>query len=287
MRFMFFSVNTMISEKNNGRPAVLLRTAACLLLLTASLSLGGCGATEGMFDSWSIFGFGDKEEKFEPADKLIAQGMDAYKIGRYSTAMEHFQEIKDRYPFSPEALLAELKLADCKYYNENYEEAKELYKEFEEMHPTNEAVPYVMFQMGMCDFSRTDSIDRDPSGAQEAIKSFSRLLRAYPDSPYTREAKARIRAAREFIVNREYYVAVFYVRTKKYDQAKHRLKYILTMYPDASIIPEAKALQERLAAGDPPKWGLNRWLPDWHMPWSRADTGIGTQDDDIESQIGQ
>ncbi|XCN74820.1 MAG: outer membrane protein assembly factor BamD [Candidatus Electrothrix aestuarii] len=266
------------------------RTAIYLLFcLIACSFLSGCGATEGMFDSWSVFGFGgEKEEKIDSAGTLVTQGMNAYKVGKYSTAIEHFQEIKDRYPFSPEALLAELKLADCKYYSENYEEAKELYKDFEEQHPTNEAVPYVMFQIGMCDYSRTDSIDRDPSGAQDAIKSFSRLLRTYPDSPYTREAKARIRAAREFIVNHEYYVAVFYVRTKKYDQAKHRLKYILTMYPDAAIIPKAKVLQERLAAGDPPKWGLDRWLPDLNLPnWDLSGVGIGTQDDDIESQIGQ
>ncbi|MDU9049724.1 MAG: outer membrane protein assembly factor BamD [Candidatus Electrothrix sp. Rat3] len=278
----------MISKKNNGGTAVLIRTIVYLLLVTTCLSLTGCATTEGMFSSWSFFGLGDKEEKFEPADKLIVQGMESYKIGRYNTAMKDFQEVKDRYPFSPEALLAELKLADCEYYNDNYEEAKELYKEFEERHPANEAIPYVMFQIAMCDYSRTDQIDRDSTGAQDAIKSFSRLLRTYPDSPYTREAKARIRAAREFIVNHEYYVAIFYVRTKKYEQAKHRLKYILTMYPDASIIPKAKALQERLAAGDPPKWGLDKWLPELTMPdWNLPDIGIGTQDHEIDNQIGQ
>jgi outer membrane protein assembly factor BamD len=278
----------MMIKKYDNKHRAGLRTAAYLLLFAACLSLTGCAATEGMFSSWSFFGLGDKEEKFDPADKLIVQGMASYERGRYNTAMKDFQEIKDRYPFSPEALLAELKLADCKFYNENYEEAKELYKEFEEQHPANEAVPYVMFQIGMCDYSRTDRIDRDSTGAQDAIKSFSRLLRTYPDSPYTEEAKSRIRSAREFIVNHEYYVAVFYVRTKKYEQAKHRLKYILTMYPDASIIPKAKALQERLAAGDPPKWGLDKWLPSLSMPdWSLGDIGIGTQDDDVDNQIGQ
>ena len=116
----------MTIKKYENKRRAQRRAAAYILLLAACLTLTGCGATKGMFDSWSFFGFGDKEEKFEPADKLIVQGMDAYKVGRYSTAIEHFQEIKDRYPFSPEALLAELKLADCKYYNENYEEAKEV-----------------------------------------------------------------------------------------------------------------------------------------------------------------
>ncbi|WP_339135215.1 MAG: outer membrane protein assembly factor BamD [Candidatus Electrothrix sp. GW3-4] len=276
-------------QPSNRTASTRRRTTTYLLLLVTCLSLAGCASTEGMFSSWSVFGAGgEKEKKFDSAEKLIIQGMDAYKIGRYNSAIKEFQEIKDRYPFSPEALLAELKLADCEYYNENYAEAKELYKEFEERHPTNEAIPYVMFQIGMCDYSRTDRIDRDPSGAQDAIKSFSRLLRSYPDSPYTREAKTRIRAAQEFIVNHEYYVAVFYVRTKKYEQAKHRLKYILTLYPDAAIIPKAKDLQARLAAGDPPKWGLDRWLPDLTMPdWDLADIGVGSQDDDIDNQIGQ
>ncbi|MCI5124956.1 MAG: hypothetical protein D3925_10870, partial [Candidatus Electrothrix sp. AR5] len=73
---------------------------------------------------------------------------------------------------------------------------------------------------------------------------------------------------------------------KKYDQAKHRLKYILTMYPDASIISKAKSLQDKLAAGDPPKWGLDKWLPELTMPdWDLTDIGIGTQDDGRDNQI--
>ena len=167
-------------------------------------------------------------------------------------------------------MLAELKAADSNYYQYNFLEAKVLYQQFEERHPTNEAIPYVMFQIGMCDFSRTDRIDRDTSGAKEAIQSFSRLLRAYPHSPYTNEAKARIRAAREFLVNHEFYVAVFYLRTNRYDESAHRLKYLLATYPDSSIAPKATKLLERIEAGDPPQIGISRWLPDLSMPdWTQ------------------
>jgi outer membrane protein assembly factor BamD len=251
------------------------RFAACVLLAAASLSLSGCGTIKDMFSSWS-FG-SSKEDEIEPAETLAAKGMEAYRVGNYSDALKSFQDIIDRHPFSPQAPLAELKAADCQYYSGKHAEAKELYKTFEERRPTNEAIPYVMFQIGMCDFARADRIDRDASGAKEAAKSFARLLRVHPDSPYTKEAKARLEAANEFIVNHEYFVAVFYVRTKKYEQAKHRLKYILSTYPDAAVAPKAKELLTKLEAGQPPKWGIEKWLPDWQLPewsWGGAeDTG--------------
>ena len=244
------------------------RTVLFLLLIAGCASLSGCASMKNMFSMFS-FGSGEdvpEQEIFEPADTLATSGMEAYDRGNYTEALQAFDEILNRYPFSPQAMLAELKAADCHYYKKEYLEAKTLYKEFEERHPTNEAIPYVMFQIGMCDFSRIGRIDRDISSAQEAIQSFSRLLRAAPDSPYTSEAKARIRAANDFLVNHEYFVAVFYVRTKKYEQAQHRLKYILAMYPEASIIPKAKALLAKLDAGEPPRWGLSRWMPEMSMP---------------------
>ncbi len=251
------------------------RSLCSLFLLAMLLPLAGCSSMQGMFDKFTFGSSGETETAQDSAQALAVKGMDAFNVGDYYEALQAFNEILDRYPFSPQAMLAELKAADCHYYRKEYLEAKMLYQEFEERHPTNEAIPYVMFQIGMCDFMRTDRIDRDITGAQDAIKSFSRLLRAYPDSPYSREARARIAAAREFLVNHEYFVAVFYVRTKEYSQAIHRLKYLLAMYPDSSIAPKAKALLKRLEEGKPPVWGLRKWLPDLSMPdwkfWSSDD----------------
>lgn len=253
-------------------------SAFLVLFLFLSISLTGCATIKG----W--FGFDESSTIQQSAESLAIDGMDDFNVGKYYTALEKFNEIMDRYPFSPQAMLAELKAADSHYYQGDYQEAKILYQEFEERHPTNEAIPYVMFQIGMCDFSRTDRIDRDTSGAQDAIQSFARLLRAYPSSPYTSEAKARIKAAREFLVNHEYFVAIFYVRTERYSEASHRLKYILSMYPDSTISPKAQKLLELLEAGNPPKMGFSSWLPDLSMPdWSL----FGSDDEEEANQQGQ
>ncbi len=261
----------------NSRNTLSLDGCKCLLLVFFVLitaTMAGCSTFKGMFSS---IGFGEDEDpKSQPPETLIVQGMDAYNVGNYGDAIKSFKIILDEHPFSAQAMLAELKSADAHYYNKQYVEAKVLYKAFEERHPTNEATPYVMFQIGMCDYLRTDRIDRDISGPQEAIKAFTRLINAYPQSPYTKEAKTRIKESKEFLIEHEYLVAVFYVRTGRYNEAKHRLKYSLARYPDSNIAPKEKALLDLLEAGNPPTWGMNRWLPDFmtKSPSDRKETAM-------------
>lgn len=247
-------------------PRKSLRLALLFSLLSSAIFLSGCGDLKKTFNFTSIDEEG-KEEKLDlnfPAKALLSKGMDDYNVGKYFTAIEFFQEILNRYPFSPEAPLAELKAADCSYYLERYQEALVLYEEFANRHPTNESIPYVLFQRAMSNFKQLDRIDRDTVGATKAIELFKQLLKTYPESPYTTEAKARLAAAYQFLADHEYLVAEFYVRTEKYDQAKVRLKYLLAKYPDQPIAAKAKSLLSDLEAGTPPKSILTSWLPKWN-----------------------
>jgi len=241
-----------------------LSSGTALLLLLFSL-LGGCSALKSTFN----FTSSEKIEAELPAKNLAIKGMDDYNVGKYFTAVQYFEEILDRYPFSPEAALAELKAADCSYYLGKYQEAALLYEEFENHHPTNESIPYVMFQIAMCSYKTIDRVDRDTTGAIKAVQLFEQLLKAHPESPYTDEAEKRIASATEFLANHEYFVAEYYIHTEKYSQAVIRLKYLLAKYPQAEISIPAKDLLARVEAGDPPKSRLWGWFPKLSMPsWS-------------------
>lgn len=242
-----------------------------LLSIWLLVFLEGCSDFKKTFNFTSIDEEG-KEIKSEldlPAKTLLTKGMDDYNVGKYFTAIEFFQEILNRHPFSPEAPLAELKAADCSYHLGRYPEALVLYEEFANRHPTNESIPYVMYQKGMCNYKQIDRIDRDTTGATKAIELFKQLLKSHPKSPYTSEANARIAAATDFLADHEFFVAEYYVRTGKYDQAKVRLKHLLARYPDQTITNKAKELLARLDAGDPPRSALTSWLPKLTLPsWS-------------------
>jgi len=246
--------------------------AFCVLLLLSGF-LPGCSTIS------NYIGFGDDEKaaaekQEETAASLVQKGMEEYRIGRYYSAIDYFTKILNRYPFSPEATLAELKAADCNFFMNKYEEALAQYKAFEDHHPTNEAMPYVLFQRGMCYYLRIDRVDRDTSNASEAIKQFRQLLRQFPDSPYTPEAEARVKAAQEFLANHEFFVAEYYLRQGKLPEAQGRFKYLLTLYPDSSLAPQAKELLAQTEAGKQPAKNFTSSLPkialpDWMLFWKK------------------
>lgn len=256
----------MIQQKKYSVCDLLPLLLALLLLVTFS----GCGSLRDTFNFTSIDEEGNEinadTDLNLPAKGLLQKGMDDYSVGKYFTAIEFFEDILNRYPFSPEATLAELKAADCSFLLERYLEALLLYEEFENRHPTNESIPYVMFQKAMCNYKQIDRIDRDTAGAIKSIELFRQLLKAYPNSPYTNEAKARIIAATEFLANHEYFVVEYYVRTAKYDQATVRLKYLLAMYPESDIATKARELLSRIEAGNPPRSRLTAWFPKLSLP---------------------
>jgi len=126
-----------------------------------------------------------------------------------------------------------------------------------------------MFQKAMCNYKTIDRIDRDTSGAIKSIQLFKQLLKAYPDSPYSNEARTRIASTAEFLANHEYFVAQYYIRSEKYSQAIVRLRYLLAVYPDSEIAGQAKDLLTQVEAGEPPRSWLTKWFPKVELPgWS-------------------
>ncbi len=241
----------------------IINTLILLSLGAILVFLPGCSSFN---DIKSMFGFDSGSPIEQGPDAMAMDALDAFNHAEYTTALKKFGEIQERFPFSRFSLMAELKSADCHYYLKHYIEAINSYREFERSHPTNEAIPYVLFQIGMSYYDQIDTIDRDPGAALDAEIALGKLVRLYPQSPYTEEAKARIRAARDFLANHEMYVASFYIKTGKYKQSIGRLEYLLDNYPETTVAPEAGQLLAMLNAGNPPKSKWRDWIPEIGLP---------------------
>lgn len=179
---------------------------------------GGC--------SW----FFDPREE-QTADQLAQEGMAAFEKGKHRKAIESFEKLRDWYPFSKYASLAELKTADAYYHLEEYDEAVYAYEAFESLHPRNEAIPYVIYQIGRCHFERMESVDRDQTATRKALEAFQRLKQAFPKSSYAMKAEGHVKACHEQLAGHEFYVGMFYYKSKHYKTALDRFQTILDEYP--------------------------------------------------------
>ncbi|MBL0715049.1 MAG: outer membrane protein assembly factor BamD [Desulfosarcina sp.] len=204
------------------------------LILTVSLAffLSGC----------ALFDLFWEAEDDETAQTLAWDGMDDYESGDYEGARDAFEKLKDWYPYSDYAKLAELKIADANYKLGNYEEAIFAYEEFESLHPRNEAIPYVIFQTGMCYFEQIDAPDRDQTSARMALETFGRLVRDYPNDPYAVKSQENINTCLRSLAEAELAIGRFYYKSKHYKAAMRRFKNVLTRYPDVGIHREALKL---------------------------------------------
>ena len=202
----------------------------CLVVLLVAT---GCSTIK---DQWNkIFG----TDETGTAQELAWDGMDAYENGRYQKAIEKFQKLKDNYPFSKYAILAELKIADAHYKREEYEDAVFAYENFEQLHPRNEAIPYVIYQIGRCYYDRIDTTDRDQTSAQKALETFQRLVKQFPRDQYSTRAAEHIKTAQKSLAGHAYIVGVFYYKTKHYKAALHRFMSIISDYPDVGYHQKA------------------------------------------------
>ncbi len=224
-----------------------------LLLLVVILTFTfGCSTVKGWFA---------KKKKDAPPDVLAEEGLKELKGKKYEDAIDTFEKVKDRYPYSEQALLAQIKLADAYFYKKKYDEALQAYKDFEKLHPTNKGVPYCIYRQGLCYYRQRTTIDRDQTFTTKAMEEFRRLKKKFPQSEYIPKADKYLAQCRKDLGEHDYYVAEFYYKTKRYQAALDRYQTFVQEYPELPQKAEAQAhideLQKILASADKkPKGGF-------------------------------
>ncbi|MBF0200404.1 MAG: outer membrane protein assembly factor BamD [Desulfamplus sp.] len=217
-------------------------TVIIAILLMGFLA-GGC--------AWFSNASDDVEKS---ALELADEGIRAYQDGNYKSAIKAFTTLRDWYPFSKYVILAELKIADSHYKLKAYEEAVAAYQEFESLHPRNETVPYVIYQIAMCWYKRVVSVDKDQTPTRKALEEFHRLMERFPDSRYSKKALDNIDQCMESLAGHEEYVARYYLKTKHYKAALKRFESIFANYPDTEAgkraLEQISLCKERMGTSD-------------------------------------
>jgi outer membrane protein assembly factor BamD len=214
------------------------RSAALPLALCAALAAACAGAPppEKFEDLPSA------EELYKQGQKQLADeahGFHFFLKTDHGKAIETFQNIIDNYPYSEQAVLAQLAIADAYFESEKYDEAISYYKDFVELHPEHRQVPYAMYQQGMSYYKQSRDAQRDQTATREALANFDRLLARYPHSEQAAQAEEKWKELRTRLGESMMNVANYYYGLDEYPSAAERYRELLNEFPGLGLDAEA------------------------------------------------
>jgi len=206
---------------------------ACLCMALAA----GCSSTKGNVDptaGWS-------------AERLYSQARSDISSGNWSDARKNLEALEARYPFG---IYAQQSLIDQAYVNwkdEEPEQAKAAIDRFMQQYPNHPGTDYMLYLKGMItftppsailsNFTRQDPSERDPKGLRESYEAFNELIRRYPDSRYTPDARKRAAWLVNTIADNEVHIAQYYYERGAYVAAANRAQTVVT---DFAGVPSAE-----------------------------------------------
>ena len=180
------------------------------------------------------------EELYEKGQQQVADNEGFHLLPTDNAeAIQTFQDIIDNYPYSGQAVLAQLAIGDAYFKQEKYEEAISYYRDFVELHPEHEKVPYAMFQTVMSYYKQSKDSARDQTATEEALQHLDRLLARFPDSSYAVEGEQLWRELRTRLAGHVMKVADYYYDQDEYPSAAERYRQIIDRYPGLGLDAEA------------------------------------------------
>lgn len=206
-----------------------MRAVKNAILIFCIMMITGCS-----WWSWLGLGQGSAARGGTPAD-LYRNGIEYYQGGKYKRAISQFTRLREVYPLSQYAILAEMGIADSHFSSGDYLMAEANYREFMTMRPTNENIPYVMYQIAMCNYNQMLGVDRDQMRTRMAKADFESLIARFPSSRFSFMAEQKLRDCKKRLGEHEFYVGHFYFKRGEYEAALRRFETIQHNYANLGL----------------------------------------------------
>lgn len=191
--------------------------------------------------AWSLVSCSSDEKKSDTAEGAFALAQEYEKDDRYEEAIRRFNEVKNKFPYSKYATMAELAVADTYYKQESYPEAQVAYQNFKELHPKHPQIDYVTYKLAMSYYDQLPgTIDRDLTLATSAIMYFDEVANQYPNSTHVADSRDKKTECQKKLGSKEEYIADFYFKKELYESALARYEGLYRNYPNLGF--DAKAL---------------------------------------------
>lgn len=176
----------------------------------------------------------------------FSAGEESYKKKNYQDSIEQWKKLKEYGASSPQlSALADIKIGDAQFDNQDYIEAAATYESFTKFHPKHNQAPYALYRLALCYYMQIGGVDTDQSPVKNAIIQLQNFLREYPTSEYAPDAKLKLSECFTKEAEHEIYIGRFYYRFGEYKPAIKRLEECVAKYSNQPVTDEAYLILEK------------------------------------------
>jgi outer membrane protein assembly factor BamD len=206
---------------------------------------GGCASLPDEID----------ETKDWSASTLYSEAKSSLDDGAYEQAIKYYEKLSARYPFGRYAQQAELEIAYAYYKSDEPVSAIATLDRFIKLYPRHANLDYTYYLRGLINFNQgmniverylpVDRSQRDPGATRQSFQDFGEVVRRFPNSKYTPDARQRMVYLRNNLARYEVHVARYYLGRGAYLAATNRGKYVVEHYQQTPAVPDALAIMVR------------------------------------------
>jgi len=157
----------------------------------------------------------------------------------YAAAIENYQYVVDKFPFSPYAEESEMKIGLAYYKNKDYAQAIAALDDFQRMHPTSKNLQLASYYIAMSYFDQVGREDQDQNKTEAALARFKAIEQRFPESEFAELAKEKSEICREVLARHQKVVGDYYFKRANFRAAESRLAELMQKYPDTPVAPDA------------------------------------------------
>lgn len=200
-----------------------------LNIILVVLLLNGCSMPDqiDVTENWS-------------ANQFYSEAKSALMDGDYEQAIKNYNALQARFPFGHYATQSQLDIIYAHYKNNEPDSAIAAADRFIELNPQNSYVDYAYYMKGIANYNRNQSIfsrilpsdpsERDAGAALDSFNDFAELVRRFPKSKYSADARQRMLYLRNNLAKYQIYIAQYYMRRGAYLAAANRANRVVTQF---------------------------------------------------------
>ena len=185
----------------------------------------------------------DKKKEYteRSVEEIYNSALSSMKEKDYHTAAQEFEEVERQHPYSIWAKQAQIMTAYARYMRNDYDMVISAAKRYIELHPGADDVDYAYYLVALSFYERISDVKRDQSMTTSALQTFEELIRRFPNSIYSKDARQKLFLVKDHLAGKDMEVGRTYMHFDNYISAINRFKNVVDNYQTTSHVPEALA----------------------------------------------